>query len=51
MNKPLDEFVCRQNVEHYRDLLKRTTDESQRKVLLELLAEQEARQRGEANRN
>jgi hypothetical protein len=38
-------FVQRQNIQRYRDLLTRATDESQRQMLLQLLAEEEAKER------
>ncbi len=44
METSTDQFVHDQNIHRYRGLLGRVTDESQRKVLLELLAKEEARQ-------
>jgi hypothetical protein len=34
-------FVCRRNIERYRELLEQTSDEVSRRVLLNLLAEEE----------
>jgi hypothetical protein len=39
----MESFVHRQNIEHYRKLLAETTDEVQRRLLLKLLAEEEAK--------
>jgi hypothetical protein len=39
----MERFVHRQNIEHYRKLLAETTDEAQRRQLLKLLAEEEAK--------
>ena len=39
----MDGFVARQNVEHYRDLLKITTDPERRRQIEKLLGEQEAK--------
>ena len=36
-------FIHRQNVERYRELLKTVSDDSQRNVILQLLAEEEAK--------
>lgn len=36
-------FVARQNIEHYRLLLKNETDQARRQTLLQLLAEEEAK--------
>lgn len=38
------EFVHQQNLKHYRKLLAETTDEMQRRVLLKLLADEEAKE-------
>ncbi|HEY2134980.1 MAG TPA: hypothetical protein VGH49_03775 [Xanthobacteraceae bacterium] len=38
-------FVHQCNVEHYRNLLAKTTDEAQRQRILQLLAEEEAKQK------
>lgn len=37
----MQEFIRRKNIERYRKLLAETQDETQRKVLLELLAKEE----------
>jgi hypothetical protein len=37
----MDRFVARQNIDHLRDALATETDESKRKLLVSLLAEQE----------
>jgi hypothetical protein len=37
-------FVHHQNLAHYRKLLTETTDEAQRRLLLKLIAEEEAKQ-------
>jgi hypothetical protein len=39
----LDRTVARLNIEHYKRLLASETDEQKRKVLLRLLAEEEAK--------
>ena len=36
-------FVARQNIEHYRELLKITTDPAERRVIEKLLADEEAK--------
>jgi hypothetical protein len=41
--RPLDRSVAKLNIEHYRRLLAVETDEARRKMLLTLLAEQEAK--------
>ena len=38
----MDGFVARQNIEHYREMLKITTDPAQRQMLEKLLHEAEA---------
>ena len=40
---PLDKFVARLNIEHYRKKLATEADEAQRKMLQGLLAEEEAK--------
>jgi hypothetical protein len=35
-------FIHRENIKHYKRLLERTTDESERQRILKLLAEEEA---------
>ena len=40
----MDEFIHRQNLEHYRKLLVETEDEAQRQQVMKLLAEEEANQ-------
>ena len=39
----MDKTVARLNIEHYRRLLAKETDESRRQVLIRLLAEEEAK--------
>ncbi len=39
----MDKFVARLNIEHYRRKLAAETDESQRQILLRLLAEEQAK--------
>ena len=39
----MEEFVRRQNIEHYRKLLAQTMDGAQRHQLLKLLAEEETK--------
>lgn len=39
----MDGFVARQNIEHYREMLKITTDPVQRRLIEKLLLEQEAK--------
>ena len=38
-----DRFVARHNIEHFRELLSKETDESKRQNLRRLLAEEEAK--------
>lgn len=38
----MERFVHRQNVEHYREMLKTVTDPAQREKIRKLLAEEEA---------
>jgi hypothetical protein len=38
-------FIRRENVKHYRQLLEQTTDEDERQRIMELLAEEEKKQR------
>jgi hypothetical protein len=45
----MERFVHRRNPEHYRKLLAETTDEAQRRVLLKLIAEEEAKDRKPIN--
>jgi hypothetical protein len=40
----MDKFVHRLNLEHYRRQLAETKDETQRQVLLNLIAEEEAKE-------
>ncbi len=44
MNQPTEQFIHDQNIHRYRKLLWRVSDEAQRQVLLELLADEEAKQ-------
>jgi hypothetical protein len=39
----MDRFIHRENLKHYREMLNRATDETQRQTLLRLIAEEEAR--------
>ena len=39
----MDRFICRENIERYRRLLAQTSDEEQRRQLMKLLAEEEAK--------
>jgi len=40
----MDSFIERTNIAHYKELLKDEIDPAKRKILLELLAEEEAKQ-------
>ncbi len=42
----MDTFVARANIEHYRRLLAKETDEAKREALSRLLADEEAKLRG-----
>lgn len=46
----MEEFVHQQNLEHYRKLLGITTDEAERRILLKLLADEEAQETRNQNR-
>ena len=39
----MDGFVARQNIEHYREMLKITTDPAQRRLIENLLLEEETK--------
>ena len=39
----MERFVIRQNIEHYRDMLKITLDRTQRQMIEKLLLEEEAK--------
>ncbi len=41
----MERFVRRENVRHYRNLLKQVTDEEERKRILKLLEEEQQKQR------
>jgi hypothetical protein len=41
----MDRFIRRENVEHYRELLKTAKDETERRLLLKLLAEEQKKQK------
>jgi hypothetical protein len=41
----MERFVRRQNLEHYRELLKTVTDPAQRGVIEKLIAEEEEKQK------
>jgi len=40
----MDCFIKRENIKHYRELLKHTNDRAERRKILKLLAEEEAKQ-------
>ena len=42
MSKSLRQFVCDENIKHFKKKLDVTTDEAERRKLLKLLAEEEA---------
>ena len=44
MDQPTEQFIRGQNTHRYRRLLWHVTDEAERRVLLELLADEEAKQ-------
>lgn len=48
MERALDRTVARLNIEHYRRLLARETDEARRQTVMRLLAEEEAKLAGQA---
>ena len=41
----MDRFIRRENVKHYRELLKAAKDEAERQRILKLLAEEQQKQR------
>lgn len=41
----MDRFIRRENVKHYRELLKNVTVEAERQRILELLAEEQQKQK------
>ena len=41
----MDRFVRRENVKHYRELLKKVKDEAERQKILKLLVEEQQRQK------
>ena len=41
----MDRFIRRENVNHYRELLKAAKDEAERQRILKLLAEEQQKQR------
>jgi hypothetical protein len=41
----LDRFIRRENVRHYRELLKTTTDKVERQKILKLLTEEQKKQK------
>ena len=41
----MDRFIRRENVRHYRELLKTVKDEAERQRILKLLAEEQQKQR------
>ena len=45
----MDRFIRRQNVERYRRLLKRVTEESDRQTITNLLAEERQKQKDEGD--
>jgi hypothetical protein len=46
----IDRFIRRQNVERYRRLLESTEDETQRRLVLKLLAEEQQKQKDAGDR-
>jgi rubrerythrin len=40
----MQRFIHRENIKHYRSLLETTTDENERRTILKLLAEEEAKE-------
>jgi hypothetical protein len=40
----MERFIRRENVRHYRDLLKRVTDQAERQRILKLLQEEQQKQ-------
>jgi rubrerythrin len=40
----MERFIRRENIRHYRDLLKRVTDEKERERILKLLEEEQQKQ-------
>lgn len=40
----MDRYISQKNIEHFRALLSSVTDGEQRRIILQLLAEEEARQ-------
>jgi hypothetical protein len=40
---PMDNFVKRENIRHYRRMLEQTSNEDERRRILKLLADEEAR--------
>jgi hypothetical protein len=40
----MERFIRRENVRHYRELLKRVTDETERRRILKLLEEEQQKQ-------
>jgi len=47
----MDRFIRRQNIEHFRSLLAKTTDEPERKRILQLLKEEQEKQKAARDRN
>jgi hypothetical protein len=47
----MDQFVHRRNLERYRELLARATDEGQRRQIFKLLAEEEEKDRQTSGRD
>ena len=41
----MERYIRRQNIEHYKDLLRTTTDPAQRRMLQDLLDEEERKSR------
>jgi hypothetical protein len=46
-----DNFITHQNIEHYRQLLKTTKDETERNMIFKLLAEEEMTQLQQGSQN
>ena len=47
---PMEQFIHRQNLAHFRKLLAQATDEAQRRMLLKLIAEEEGKDQKSLNR-
>jgi hypothetical protein len=45
----VDRFIRRENIKHYRELLKTVKDEAERQRILKLLAEEQQKQKDEGD--